>query len=92
MLWIQNVQYHAHKLRTKLSQSRSMWVKPRPTEIVANFSWIKSHQYFAADVSLFLGYSSAIRPEEGKHGKEIYTSALDSDRELFKLGSASKPK
>lgn len=53
---------------TKPNQSRSMGVRPRPTEIVAKFSRTKSDQYFATDVSLFLGNNSAIHPREGKWG------------------------
>lgn len=39
-------------------------MKPRPIEI--KFPWTKSNKYFAADMSLFLGYSSAIHAQEGK--------------------------
>lgn len=68
MLSIQNARYYIHKMGTKPSQSRSMGLKPRPIEILAKVSWIKSDQHFAADVFLLLGYSNAIHSEEGKRG------------------------
>lgn len=35
----------------KDGQSRSVGMKPRPTEIMMKFPWPKSNQYFAEDVA-----------------------------------------